>query len=187
MLATSCFKRYLKNFIVTGLSIAILITIKPLYAEHPTQNEKKLQVVYIYNFLKFIRWPEDTFLSSHNSFEVCIVGKDPFGQLLDSWKTKKIDNKTLHINYFVSLDNVNKCHVAFIGHTKTNFFLSNSNNLKIKGLLTISANEDFALKGGIINFVMYKNKLRFNINRTIAIQNGLEINSKLLELAKSIY
>jgi hypothetical protein len=41
----------------------------------------------------------------------------------------------------------------------------------------------FAKLGGMINFVLEDNRVRFEVNKTAAEQTGMKISSKLLSLA----
>ena len=183
------FRRHFQSFVIIFISLFFITSFEPLQAASVsnTENKNKLQAVYMYNFLKFVRWPDHNSHSRNNVFEICIIGKHPFGLLLDSWKTKKIDNKKIHIQYFVTSENISQCHMAFIGQTDNGSYLNTLKNLEGKGILTVGENKKFAQQGGMIGFVMKRNRVRFNINRTIAQKQGLKIHSKLLELALTIY
>jgi len=52
--------------------------------------------------------------------------------------------------------------------------------------MTVGEVEDFARDGGVINFVLRENKVRFEINVSAAERAGLKISSKLLKLADII-
>lgn len=184
------FKNYLQ-FLIRALVISILFIIPfaALQADHidNSKNQHRLQAVYMYNFLKFVQWPNDHFYYASDTLEICLIGEHFFGMLIESWKTKKIDNKALKIEYMTANDKLDKCQMVFIGRMDNPSIIKILKNIEEKPILTVSVNEQFAQQGGIIGFVMKKNKVRFNINRTQAKKQGLDINSKLLELALSIY
>jgi hypothetical protein len=50
-------------------------------------------------------------------------------------------------------------------------------------VLTVGETERFTQTGGMINFIMEGNKIRFEINDETAKKAGLKISSKLLSLA----
>ncbi len=50
-------------------------------------------------------------------------------------------------------------------------------------VLTVGETDRFAQSGGMINFVLEENRVRFEINVEAADRAGLKISSKLLELA----
>ena len=59
-------------------------------------------------------------------------------------------------------------------------------SLKGKCVLTIGETEGFAQTGGVINFTLEENKVRFEINVDAAERSHLKISSKLLALAKVV-
>jgi len=58
--------------------------------------------------------------------------------------------------------------------------------LKGSPILTIGESDGFLESGGIINFLMEDEKVRFEINNTAAKQARLKIRSKLLRLAQRV-
>jgi len=61
--------------------------------------------------------------------------------------------------------------------------------LKVCGgaeVLTVGDTKGFAELGGIINFVLDNDRVRFEVNRKAAEQAGLKISSKLLIVAKLV-
>ena len=55
-----------------------------------------------------------------------------------------------------------------------------------KPVLTISEVNGFIEQGGIINFIIVNDKIRFEINERVAKESGLKISSKLLRLARKV-
>ena len=53
-------------------------------------------------------------------------------------------------------------------------------------ILTVSETENFARRGGIINFYLEGNKVRFEINSDAAQRKGIKISSQLLKLGKVV-
>jgi hypothetical protein len=53
-------------------------------------------------------------------------------------------------------------------------------------ILTVGETEHFIETGGIINFLMEDNKVRFEINDVAAKKSKLKISSQLLRLAKRV-
>ena len=55
-----------------------------------------------------------------------------------------------------------------------------------KPVLLVGNAPDFLKRGGMINFVVVNNRIRFDINTKNSRRAGLEISSKLLKVARSI-
>src|SRR5690348_4279341 len=45
-------------------------------------SEYQVKAAYLYNFGKFVSWPADA--TAISEFDVCVLGTDPFGPLLDA-------------------------------------------------------------------------------------------------------
>jgi len=146
-------------------------------------KEYQIKAAFIYNFIKFIEWPDE---NTFNTFNVCILGKDPFGRAMDILKEKKVKNAKINVLRINSLEKAEKCQVVFISPSEKNSLKKILDSLKIKPILTISEVPDFIKKEGIINFIIIKNKIRFEINEKASREAGLKISSKLLRLAKRV-
>jgi len=53
-------------------------------------------------------------------------------------------------------------------------------------VLTVGETDRFAQSGGVINFILEENKVRFEINSETAARARLKISSKLLALARIV-
>jgi len=56
------------------------------------------------------------------------------------------------------------------------------NNIEIYNKLTVVDREHFEVKEAMIKFYTYRDKLKFLINNKLALENGIMLNAKLLEL-----
>lgn len=63
--------------------------------------EYKIKAGYLYNFTKFITWPED----GAAAFNLCILGEDPFKSIIDPIKKRTVKNKPIQL-FRLSLDTV---------------------------------------------------------------------------------
>jgi hypothetical protein len=76
------------------------------------------------------------------------------------------------------------CQLVFIGQTDS--FDETLWMLKEQPVLTVSDTAAFTEKGGMIQFKLVDNKIRFRVNVDAARTAGLTISSKLLSLAISV-
>jgi hypothetical protein len=114
---------------------------------------------------------------------MCVLGRDPFGVELDSLSGKPVQDSSLEIKRFRNLDPRETCQIIFISQTGTRDLEYIMSVLKKQPVLTVSDIKGFTAYGGIIQFKLVDNKVRFNINIDAAKQAGLTISSKLLSLA----
>jgi hypothetical protein len=76
--------------------------------------------------------------------------------------------------------------LIFISKSEENHVAEIFSQLDSKPILTVSEINSFAQNGGIIDFYLQGNKVRFEINPDSAQRRGLKISSQLLNLGKIV-
>ena len=174
------------RFSIVALLLFSTIIGTDALSETPVPREYIVKAAFLYNFAKFVEWPEDDFTDDQSPFVLGIFGEDPFGDSLDSIKRKTVGARKLVIERSQTLEDLKKCHLIFISRSEKNDLDKIIAQLKDLNVLTVSDIEGFALKGGVIGLFTAGNKIRFEINVDSAKRNGLQISSKLLKLAKIV-
>jgi len=142
-------------------------------------SEYQMKAAFLYNFVRFVQWPEP---AASSPVRFCVYGKDPFGKLLDeSLRDKNIDGRPLEIHRLSGAKEIEDCHVLFVGASSD--VSGVLRQLGSRPILTVSETPGFTQMGGIINFVLQGQKVRFEINPQSAATAGLKISSQLLRLA----
>ena len=75
------------------------------------------------------------------------------------------------------------CHVLYIGSSERKVTIQIVSSVRSAGVLTVGEMTQFAAHGGMIQFSLEDQRIRFDINLDAASQSGLKISSKLLALA----
>jgi hypothetical protein len=117
-----------------------------------------------------------------------VLGVDPFGGVLDEIaRSKRIEGHTIVIRRFASMADYTPCHILFIAASVSPEEKAAAiQKARGSAVLLVGEEPGFADEGGMINFFMDENKIRFEINTENAKQDRLKISSKLLSLAKII-
>jgi hypothetical protein len=151
-------------------------------------TEYEVKAGYIYNFAKFVDWPEQVFQSENSPFIIGIYGEDPFEDALDQvLKGRKILKRNWIIKYYNSPEEVDKCHILIVSNITKYDMVTLFEKIGKEPILTIGDNvEEFCENGGIINFTGRYSRHRFQINNISAARAGIMVSSKLLALAKII-
>lgn len=162
------------------LNMVLLFFSQPLFADTP-DIEFKIKAGYLYNFTKFISWPAD----SARAFNLCIRGKDPFGNLINPIEKKYALGRSIKVLRLDERDKGEQCHILYSSDTDN---AGNHNFIHIGNTktLTVGENNEFAAHGGMIGFVNRDGKIRLQINLEAIRQGGLTVSAKLLEVAEII-
>lgn len=149
----------------------------------PTEFEVK--AAYLYQFGKFIEWPEGTFPPNGGTFTICTLGMDPFGSALDETVSgRTVQGKQIQLRRLDTVADAEDCNILFVGASEQKHFADIANSLVGKGVLTVSDSGDFLTQGGMISFRIEENKVRFEVSLAAVERAKLKLSSQLLKVAK---
>jgi len=151
---------------------------------HPTESQVK--AAYLFNFGKFVRWQADR-PTTPDSFEICVLGKDPFGKVLEATVSgESIGDKKIAIAKPANIQEATTCSVLFISASEESRLAPILAVAQRSSVLTVSDIPQFAERGGIIGLVAQQDKIRFEVNRLAAQQSQLSLSSELLKVAMKV-
>jgi YfiR/HmsC-like len=163
------------------------------YGQSVSYTESQLKVLFIHNFAKYTVWPQEALSETNNVFTLGIVGNNLPDEALRLIRDKTIKNRDLRIKKFGSVKEalsqqreLELCQVVFVSASEGNDLSELFKLLKKASVLTIGEADGFLDRGGIINFVVAKNKVNFEINSAAAQRANLKLDTQLLKLAKLV-
>lgn len=140
--------------------------------------EYAVKAAYLAKFPFYVEWPPGAFGGPASQVMLCIVGDDPFGTAIDEAVAgQQVQGRTIGVRRMKSIARDSGCHIAYVG--------TDARGEALRGG-TVLVVSDSPNGGGIINFVLRDNKVRFTVDDEAAFQNGLAISSKLLSVALSV-
>lgn len=150
---------------------------------HPSDYDVK--AAYLLNFGKFIRISPPA--AARGTFDVCVVGTDPIGRELDSLAAgEKIDGRPVRIQRMREAAEARSCDIAYLSSTDTGRLDSELDALRNSDVLTVGDNPEFLEHGGMIQFVVIEQRVRFSVNLNAVHRTHLVLSSELLRVAYSI-
>jgi hypothetical protein len=172
------------QLVITALLLMLLLS-APVAgtADEVQHTEYRIKTAFLYNFSRFVSWPEAA-LQDRSEFSLCTLGSTLFGKQLGTLTGKTAHRKALAVKHFDRPEDVMDCQLVYIGQS-VDFDVA-LRMLKEQPILTVSDAAAFTEKGGMIQFKLLDNKVRFRINVDAARTAGLTISSKLLSLAISV-
>ena len=169
--------------------LAILLLFSPLLcaaAAADRSTEYKVKAAYIYNFIKFVKWPADTLPRPTDALTICSATADPLGgALADVLKDKTVEVHPIVLRQIGSEADLKTCQVLFLSGKDPRKATAELAHTHALGLLTIFDDDATATDKAsrMISFVFESDRIRFAINQQSVERAGLTISSKLLSLA----
>lgn len=154
----------------------------PANAQKSSRDD--VQAAYLYNFGKFVRWPDR---AGNGPLVVCVAGQDSFRQAIEKLVTgEQIEGRPLEVRSIERPESAGGCAILFVGtpeRARTEGFLAATAG---KPILTVGDGPDFLARGGMIQFVLVEDHVRFSVNLEAANRNGVNLSSELLKVAMSV-
>jgi hypothetical protein len=166
----------MRTLLVAGVLLIVGVTAP---RAQQVAQEYQVKAAYLYNFLKYVEWPDRT----SRPFLICIAGQNPFGDVLAALTTaERVRGNPVRTELI--LEPQPGCDVIFTPRTSNiPAYLQTAAG---KPILTVGETPRFIEQGGIVNFFLENGKVRFEINRNAAERAGLRFSSRLLQLAKIV-
>ena len=151
----------------------------------------KVRAAYLYNFAKFIEWPDHAFENGNAPFVIGVLDDKTFVDVLTSTvKAKLVAGRRVEVRQLwwgktADRTRLNDCHALYIGSSKANLhdILVSIGRAPV---LAVSHIDRFARKGGMVGFVLEKGRIVFEINVDALERAKLKASSKLLKLARIV-
>jgi YfiR/HmsC-like len=165
------------------LAATLLIAASPLGAA-AEDAEAKIKVAFLFNFAKFVSWPEPEF-SAQPTITICVSGESSLDNALAGLKGKSAQGRNVVVKRDVKLNQLASCHVVFICSADSTHVSKILNEVG-KGVLTVSDIPAFVESGGVIGLSVSDNKVAFDVNLDAAQQADLKISAQLLKVARGV-
>jgi hypothetical protein len=158
-----------------------------LLAQQAKPSEYQVKAAYLYNFGRFVKWPAGVAAGKGDSFPVCVLGRDPFGSILDSTLAgEALEGKPVAIRRIAREQDAADCRILFVSSTEEHHLKEILAAIDQAGVLTVSDIPGFSRRGGMIQFVMEGDRVRFEINLATAESARLVLSSELLKVAATV-
>lgn len=180
----------LRHAVLCSMVVVTLNTIAPppLMSQSKTAGEYEVKAAFLYNFAKFVEWPEGSFANSQSPFAICVLGTDPFGRTLDQILAgKMVGNRPVTLQRFREVARARQCQMLFVSPSESGRLPQIMDQLHGASVLVVGETDGFAQAGGAVQFTLDEDRVRFAINPDAAERAGLRLSSKLLALAKIVH
>lgn len=162
-------------------NLLILLLAQPCLAMD--LSEAQIKAGFLYNFAKYTVWP----YPAAGERTLCVVGDHLPGTVLAELDTLPLNDSILRARSLTRPEEAKDCHVLFIGYNERSRLGSWLASVQSLPVLTVS---DIAWSGRprtMINLYLERRRLRYDVNYLQVREAGLKLNTRLTELADTVY
>jgi YfiR/HmsC-like len=144
--------------------------------------ELHIKAAYLFNFGRYVSWPQQT-----GDVVIGVLGHDSIVEILErTIAGKTINGRAYRVKVFASPEQIDHCDIVFVPRSEAKYTQPVLTAVSGKPVLTVSDQENFSSDGGMIEFLLIDDTLKFDINLAAAEKSGLKISSELLRVAHEI-
>jgi hypothetical protein len=155
-------------------------------AELVVDNPYRVKAAFLRNFAHYVTWPDEAFSSSDSPWCIGILGRDPFGEILEkTFGGRSEQGRAFEIFRADTLDELPPCQIIFIAYREAAQRREVLDKLKNRPVLTVGDAPEFLREGGIIRFKVV-DRVSMGINLDQARATALTIQTRMLEVSSDI-
>ncbi|MCP4700311.1 MAG: YfiR family protein [Gammaproteobacteria bacterium] len=167
------------------LALVVIIADAPVVhaREQFIAPEYRVKAVLLYNLVRLVEWPKQSFENFSSSINICFIGKELFGAALNSIRKKKIRNRALAISTDIEIEKTAQCHILFINRSEKENLQEILSALNKQPILTVGDTKGFAVQGCMANFMLQGKRVNLEVNLRAVKSAGLNLSATILKLA----
>jgi uncharacterized protein DUF4154 len=149
-------------------------------------TESRIKAAFICKFGNYVEWPPGS--ARHDGpFVIGVVADDPVvSELVQAAGGHTVNGRPIRVRKLVRGDPVDKLDIVFVGHSGAPWLDETLAATRGQPILTITESASADDAGGIVNFVVVDDKVRFDIALESAEHSNLKISGRLLAVARKV-
>ena len=176
--------RFLRR-LPAAVSLAAVVVVSPAQAQETI--EKEVKAAFLYNFTRFIVWP-DGLPRGSEPFRLCVVAEQAMTKAVEQTVAgETVNGRPLQAVVPRTSEQAKSCQILFVGRgelREASRLLSAVRDLPV---LTVSDAPGFAAQGGAIEFALENRRVRFEINLQATDRAKLKPGANLIQVARRVH
>lgn len=166
------------------IAACVLAAAAPLRAEQVDTVAMSIQAAYLYQFTRFVEWPA---ADAASTLDICVVGRDPFGAILDqAVQGRHVGGRRVTVVRLPDAEGAAACNLLFLPAGEAARLPELQRMVRNGPVLLVGDGPRFAQSGGMIGFFRDADRIKFEVNPSAAEAAGLRISSRLLGIARVV-
>jgi len=170
-----------RSFYLAALGLIAVGALGGPVTAQEKRGKTELEAAFLFKFLSFVDWPDQ----GNDRFVIGVVDSPSIAAELSPIKGKMVNGRMVMVRELtgeVAAASLIDCHILFIPSSGSNRARSLLSGLEGLPVLTVSRGKSMSAQV-MINFVTWKNRLRFELNRDLVNGSGLRLRASLQRVA----
>ena len=177
--------RCLLAFCLLGLPVAML---ESRAAPQPTALERSVKAAFLYKFLAYTEYPANAFSDPNAPVVIGVSGSDDMAaELARVVNGRNVFGRAVAVRSLREGDALTGVHLLFIGGGDPGRTARMARAAQQLPVLVVTEADSTPVPGGIINFRVVEDRVRFDVWIDAAERNNIKLSSRLLTVAHQVY
>ncbi len=157
-------------------------------AQPASAAEYQVKAAFLVKFGSYVEWPSVAFDNRDSPFIIAVVAQDGVADEVErAAASAVVDGHPVQVRRVERVDAAGSgAHLLFIDRSRNAQLADTLGLVRGRPLLTVTESEQAFALGGMINFVLVENKVRFDIALAPAEASQLKISARLLAVARRV-
>lgn len=159
----------------------------PVAAQAPgSAPEQSIKAAYLYHFGAYVGWPEQV-LPPDRPLTIGILDDEPVaGELEAITHEKRVNGRRIEVRRLTADEPLDGVQMLFVGGTRAEVPEALAEKARESSVLVVTESAGGLAAGGVINFLVIDERVRFEVSLDAADASGLSISSRLLAVAEHV-
>ena len=154
------------------------------WAAQEDLSEYTLKGAFLYNFALFASWPEGAFQEDDSPLVIAVFrDRAVVDTIRDAFQGKVSRGRPVAVKR-IDTEVVDATHLLFVPDSEVEAFYEVQDAFVGRPVLLVGESRDFIERGGVLNFFIENNRVRFEASQQNAEHARVALSSKLLTLAR---
>lgn len=151
-----------------------------------TAGERDVKAAFLYNFTRFVEWPGNA-APGAEPFRLCVVADAAMRRTIAQTVTgEAVNGRPILVTEPQRPQDAQRCQILFVGRSEWRRASRFLDAVRNRPVLTVGESTGFRDRGGVIEFVLEENRVRFDVNLESAQRSRLKLSSNLLRVARDV-
>jgi len=174
---------------LSGLVLLATLGATAPQAQPASAGEYQVKAAYLVKFFSYVEWPPQAFEQRDSPFVLGVLAADAVAEEVERAATAAtVEGRAVQVRRLQPADAAGSgaAHLLFIDRSRNGQLADTLAQVRGRPLLTVTESEQALAQGGMINFVIVENKVRFDIALAPAEASQLKISARLLSVARRV-
>lgn len=170
-----------------GVLLAAVFLISQVIVRADALEDYQIKALYLVKFIQYTGWPRDASGSNQTATVIGVLGNDHLVEELEKLAADAGRSRPLAVRKVSTLREAEQCQLVFIANGESDSEAEWLEALSGKPILTVGDSKWTIKRGGVVQFVIQDEHVRFEVNLAAGQRQQLELSRQLLTVAARVY